>query len=283
MATFQNYATLTYNGLTAVSNLVTGEITSGLRMTKTAIAETYVMGGSVTYALNLINSDASEHDGLILNDDLGAYAFRDEMLTPLRYVHGSARCFVNGELQESLTVTDGPPLRIEGFRVPAGGNVIILYQTEVTAYAPLCGSGKVQNTATLTGSGITEALTAVSVLSPECGVDLGISKSIEPATVTDNGELTYTFLITNCGSRETEETDSVSVRDHFDPVLREITVALNGQHLSEEQYQYDTADGLFTINPGVVQVPAASFAQDPELGIWSVKPGTAVLTVSGKL
>ena len=97
MATFQNYATLTYNGQTAVSNLVTGEITSGLRMTKTAIAETYVMGGSVTYALSLINSDASEHDGLILNDDLGAYVFREEMLAPLRYVIGSARCFVNGD------------------------------------------------------------------------------------------------------------------------------------------------------------------------------------------
>ena len=283
MATFQNYATLTYNGQTAVSNLVTGEITSGLRMTKTAIAETYVMGGSVTYVLSLINSDASEHDGLILNDDLGAYVFREEMLAPLRYVKGSARCFVNGELQESLTVTDGPPLRIEGLRIPAGGNMIILYQTEVTAFAPLCGNGKVQNTATLTGNGITEALTAVSVLAPECGVDLGISKAIEPAAVTDNGEITYTFLITNRGSRATEETDNLSVRDHFDPILREITVTLDGQLLTEEQYQYDAADGLFTINPGVVQVPAAVFAQDPELGIWSVKPVTAVLTVSGKL
>ena len=36
MATFQNYATLSYNGQTAVSNLVMGEITAGLSMTKTA-------------------------------------------------------------------------------------------------------------------------------------------------------------------------------------------------------------------------------------------------------
>ena len=41
MATFSNYATLSYNGQTTVSNLVTGEIVDSLRMTKTAVAESY--------------------------------------------------------------------------------------------------------------------------------------------------------------------------------------------------------------------------------------------------
>ena len=82
MATFNNYATLSYRGLTAVSNLVTGEIVDGLQMTKTAVAEAYTSGDSITYAVSIQNAGTADVSGLTLSDDLGAYPFDARTLVP---------------------------------------------------------------------------------------------------------------------------------------------------------------------------------------------------------
>ena len=127
MATFNNYATLSYNGLTAVSNLVTGEIVDSLQMTKTAVAESYTPGGSITYALSVVNTGGADYSGLTLTDDLGAYTYDTGSLVPLDYQTGSLQYFVNGALQPAPAVVAGPPLSVTGITVPAGGNVMILY------------------------------------------------------------------------------------------------------------------------------------------------------------
>ena len=283
MPTFQNYATVSYLGQTAVSNLVTGEITASLRMTKTAAADTYEQGGRITYAVSILNSGGSELSGLTLSDDLGAYPFGEQTLTPLDYVAGSAQLYMSGELQSAPTVAAGPPLRITGLSVPANGNAIVLYTAEANVYAPLLADSKIKNTATLTGAGITGSLTATDSISPEYAVKLGITKSAHPTTVTENGVLTYTFEIVNLGGLPAEAGDNVSVSDTFDPILQGITVTLNGQSLNNTQYTYDAVSGAFSTVPGIVTVPAASFAQDPVSGIWTRSAGETTLTVSGRV
>ena len=54
MATFYNQATLTYNGATRSSNLVSGELLETLVMTKSSTEETYITGSEITYAVSLI-------------------------------------------------------------------------------------------------------------------------------------------------------------------------------------------------------------------------------------
>ena len=51
MATFTNQASLTYNGLTATSNIVTGELLETLSITKEALNMQYNADGSLTYAV----------------------------------------------------------------------------------------------------------------------------------------------------------------------------------------------------------------------------------------
>ncbi len=283
MPIFRNYATLYYNGQTAVSNLVTGELVASLRMTKTAVVDTYAPDGQITYAVSIVNAGGGELTELELSDDLGAYAFGGEMLTPLRYVAGSAHCFVNGVLQDGLTVTAGPPLSITGIRAPAGGSTLILYTTEATVYAPMCSGGQIENTATLSGAGITEPLAASASVTPECSAELNIAKTLSPPTVTESGEITYTFMITNLGGQAARSTDNAMVSDTFDPVLHDITVTLDGHSLTGDQYSYDAVGGAFATSPGVITVPAAEFAQDPENGIWSRSPGMTVLKITGKV
>ena len=283
MTAFNNFATLSYNGLKAVSNLVTGEIVDSLRMTKTAVAETYDPGGNITYAVSILNSGITDYSGLTISDDLGAYTFDTETVVPLTYKAGSLQYFVNGDVQTPPAVTAGPPLSVTGITVPAGGNVMLLYAVTVNEYAPPCSEGQVENTATLTGGTVAEAITASAALSPSCKAELSITKAITPSYVSKSGELTYTFMITNNGGQAAEASDNVSVTDIFSPVLNGLTVTLNGSILGTTQYSYDAATGAFSTNPGVITVPAAVFAQDPETGIWTRSPGVATLTVSGTI
>lgn len=282
MATFNNYATLSYNGLTAVSNLVTGEIVDSLQMTKTAVAETYAPGGSITYAVSIVNAGGSEFSGLTLSDDLGAYVFDEGSLVPLSFQTGSLQYFVDGVLQPAPAVTAGPPLSVTGLAVPAGGNVMLLYTVRANDYAPPCSEGSVKNTATLTGAALTETLTATAETVPECGADLSITKAIAPNAVRQSGEITYTFVIDNKGAAAAEETDNVTVTDTFAPILSNLTVTLNGSVLNTTQYSYDDTTGVFSTNPGVITVPAAVFSQSVN-GLWTRSPGACVLTVSGTI
>lgn len=58
MATFTNYATLSYDGGSTVSNTVTGELLDILTATKTAVSTDYTAKDDVTYVITLVNSGA---------------------------------------------------------------------------------------------------------------------------------------------------------------------------------------------------------------------------------
>ena len=192
------------------------------------------------------------------------------------------RYYQNGVLQTAPTVTAGPPLVFTGITVPAGGNAVIAYEAAPTAVAPRSAEGLVTNTATVTGAGLVNPVTATETVSPTAAPRLSISKSLSPTTVTENGQLTYTFAMQNTGNTAADAAAGAVVTDTFDPRLSGLTVTLNGTALTTPaQYTYDAATGVFATVPGVITVPAATFTQDAATGAYSVTPGAAVLTVTG--
>ncbi len=281
MATFQNFATLTYNGGSTLSNLVTGEIVEALQLTKTAVNDSYGPRGKLTYVLSIVNACADTFTDLTLSDDLGTCVLEGGTVTPLTYEADSLLCFVNGVLQAAPAVTPGPPLVVTGITVPAGGNVQIVYTVTANEYAPLSGDTGIVNTATLSGGGLAAPVFATETVLPEERVHLSISKFVSPDTVTENGALTYAFVITNDGGMAAEAAENLSVCDTFDPILQEPTVTLNGTQLQPGQYSYNAQTGLFVTVPGVITAPGATFARDAATGVWTITPGTATLTVSG--
>ena len=112
MAQFTNQATLLYNGITTTSNITTGELIEVLSATKTALNETYVAGDTVTYVISIVNSGTTAYTSLTLSDDLGAYTLGGQTLTPLTYLPGSFRYYINGVLQADPVISAGPPLPI---------------------------------------------------------------------------------------------------------------------------------------------------------------------------
>ena len=279
MATFTNRATLTFNGGSTNSNTVTGELVEVLTATKTAIPQTYRPGDRVTYVVTLVNTGTVALTGLTVQDNLGAYTPDAVTLYPLTYE--SALFYQNGVLQPTPAVTPGPPLSFGNVSVPAGGNATLVYDVIVNEYASPLSGGTVENTVTVTGDGLASPVTATEIITALDATDLTITKSVCPAVVTDNGQLTYTFVIQNSGNAEAVATDDLVLTDTFNPILNPITVTYNGVTWTEGvNYTYDPTTGAFATLPGQITVPAATYTANPD-GTWTVTPGTSVITVVG--
>lgn len=282
MAVFTNRATLTYANGSVDSNLVTGELSTPLTVTKISLSETYRTGDTVTYLINLTNTGTVALSGLTVSDDLGAYAFGDGTLVPLEYTAGSVRYFVGGVLQTAPAVTGGAPLVFSGITVPAGGNAQLIYQTTVNAFAPLGADGAIRNTVTVTGDGLTAPVTAENTVGASALPELSIVKAAAPLTVSAGETLTYTFTVYNYGPAEADAAQNVVITDTFDPILRDITVTYNGTAWTEgTEYTYSETTGLFASTAGAVTVPAATYTQDAVTGRYVTVPGSSTLVVSG--
>ena len=279
MATFTNRATLTYNGRTTDSNIVTGTINETLSVQKTVLDDTYADGSRLTYVVSLINSGVTSLTGLTLTDDLGGYAFGMTTVYPLSYVEGSLTYFVNGVLQSDPAVTADPTLTVTGISVPAGGNAVIIYQTDVTDFAPLDVNGEITNTVRAFGGvlDVSDSATVFTMNEP----NLSITKALSPLVVAGDGALTYTFEIQNTGNTAAVATDNVVVTDTFDPILSITSVTLNGTPLIEGvDYTYNEATGEFATAAGVITVPEATYEQQPD-GTIAILPGSVTLVVTG--
>jgi len=238
----------------------------------------YVPGDTVTYAVSVVNTGTSPYTGLTLTDDLGEYAFGTGSLTPLTYVEGSLLVYVNGVLQTAPAVTE--PLTIAGLTVPAGGNLLVVYSAEVNRFAPPAAGSAILNTVTLTGAGLSAPLTAEETITAEDSPSLTITKAICPAVITENGTVTYTFVIQNTGNTPVTADDEAVITDTFETTATGLEVTFNGAVWTEgEDYTYDNATGLFATT-GPITVPAAAYTQDPATGEWILQPGVSELVIT---
>lgn len=284
MAIFSNQATLTYNGGSTNSNIAYGEILDVLTATKTAIEGTYAPGELVTYVVTLRNTGGTALTGVTVTDDLGGYVFEGNTVYPLTYEDGSATVFVNGVPQAAPAVTAGPPLVVSGLNIPAGGDLVLVYQARANQFADPAADGTIVNTVTVTGDGITTPITATETVTAASAPELTISKAISPTQVVDNDRVTYTFVIQNTGNEAVVATDNAVITDTFDPILTDLVVTYDGATWTEGvQYTYDAATGLFATLPGAITVPAATYTQDPVTGAYTLTPGIATLTVTGTI
>lgn len=284
MAQFTNQAQLSYNNIVVSSNVVVGEILEVVSGNKTAILDTYYADGTVTYAISIVNAGTTAITGLSVIDDLGAYTQGSETRVPLTYVDGSAQLFINGVLQPPPAVTAGATLTVSGITLPADGDMVLIYTASINDYAPLDVGSSIVNTAVVSGNGIPTPITVTETVTPVQEPRLRITKSLEPVPISENGLLTYRFVIENFGNVAAVATDNVVLSDLFDPVLSGITVNFEGTTWTEgTQFNYNETTGQFSTVAGEITVPAATFTQDVTTGVWSITPGTVVLTVTGTI
>lgn len=117
MATFTNQATLTYNGGTVNSNIVTGELRAQvLTASKTAAAESYRTGDLVTYVVQLRSTRCGGAD----RADRDRHARHDELSCHGRHGAAHAADVSGGDapLFHERRAADGPGRHGTGKRHP---------------------------------------------------------------------------------------------------------------------------------------------------------------------
>lgn len=283
MATFQNKATLSYNGVTIDSNTVTGEIPETLSVYKTSLYDSYA-NEAIVYIVTLVNAGDADLTGVTLTDDLGGYEIGVEpdlqTVYPLSFVGETAKYFLDGVPQPDLTAQVADGAVIAGITVPANGSATIVYSALPNEYAPREAGGEIVNT--VEASGGAESASASAALPVENGPILSIFKSVSSPEARESRTLEYSFLIENAGNGAAEADASVVVSDLFDPILHGLTAALDGVPMSAGTgYEYNESTGLFKTVPGAITVPAATVSVDPETGAYTVVPGSVTLTVGG--
>lgn len=286
MAVFYNQATLSYNGNVTGSNITTGEIVATLSADKNAVSDTYTGMGDITYVVSLVNSGSTDFTDLTVTDDLGRYTLPDGTteVVPLTYVPDTVTYYVNGVKQADPEVSAEDPLTIEGVRVPAGGNAIIIYTARQNQFAPLGTDASITNTVSVTGDCLINPVAADETVTHSTEADLTISKSLDPLVVSENGTVTYTFTLQNNGSTAAGAEENAIFRDTFDPILNISSVTFNGTPwVRGTDYTYDTATGEFTSLGGRITVPAATYSQDETTGAWAIQPGTSTLVITGSI
>lgn len=284
MANFYNQATLAYNGKTVNSNITIGEIVEKITVTKTAVLDRYYADSEITYVITIKNSGSTSISNLILTDNLGEYDYNELSLVPLEYIQGAILYYVNGVLQNTPTVTVGPPLTITGISIPAGGTVIIVYKVRTNQFAPLDQESSIENTVSVIGDGINTPITANETVYPQSEPILSITKALTPIVVEENSRITYSFTIENKGNVDVTAGDSVVLTDKFNPILSDITVTFNGTAWTEGvNYIYDATTGEFSTVAGQITVPSATVTRNETTGAVSITPGVSTITVTGTI
>ncbi len=284
MVQFQNQATLSYTGGTTASNVATGEIVDVLSVSKNAVYRIYSKDGTVTYVVSVVNSGSVAFNGITVTDNLGEYAYGAVMLYPFTYIDGTLRYYLNGVLQTTApTVSAGPPLSIGPFNLPAESNALFVFEVRPNAFAPLAAESEITNEVTVTGTGIANAPTATETVAVLSAPALSISKTVCPKTVSENGQINYTFIIQNSGNVAAAAGDNIVITDVFDPILGSLSVALDGVAWTQgTEYTYNEATGEFASTVGAITVPAATYTQNAD-GSFTVTPGVATLTITGTI
>lgn len=284
MAQFTNQAQLSYNNTVTNSNMAYGELLDVLSATKTAVIDEYVRNYAVTYVISIVNTGNVAFTGLTVSDNLGAYDWNATTLYPLSYVTDSVRYYLNGDLQTPPSVTVGPPLQFTGITVPANGTTMIIYEANTNQYAPLGVADTIENTAHISGGGISTPIDITETIETKDTQELTITKSIHPVPVIENGEVTYTFIIQNAGNTAASAAENVAITDTFDPILSNISAEFEGTAWVEDtDYSYNSTTGVFTSVAGHITVPEATFDRDSGAGNWIINPGVSVLTVKGTI
>lgn len=254
MATFTNQATLTYNGGTVNSNIVTGELVPGPDRLENGSRRELPH----RRPCDLCRPAAQHRCGGADRADRDRHARHDELSCHGRHGAAHAADVSGGDapLFHERRAADGPGRHGTGKRhphrrisVPAGGVATLAYTARVNAFADPSAEGTIENTVTVTGGGLTDAVTATETLPAATEPDLRITKALEPVQVSDSGTLTYTFAIENYGGAAADAAAGITVTDRFDPILRGIAVTYNGDTWLPANYTYDTATGLFRTVP----------------------------------
>lgn len=279
MAEFYNQAALSFAEGTVLSNEIHGEIIDKVEMTKDSLAKCYKIGDNIAYIVQIINNTENDYSALTLSDNLG----KNSTSAPLKYVPGSVRYYINGELQPAITPKSTNPLIFDGISLPAKGVTTVAYDMVVNELADAVEDGEITTISTLSHSAFCRFIIAKNKIELCKEPILSIVKNACPLSVTEGDYINYSFTVLNHGFSEAGEEEKIVLSDLFNPRLSNISVSYNGNPWTKgKDFDYSETTGSFKTK-ALITVPAASFQIESATSKRVLKPGSSMIIIRGKV
>ena len=288
--TITNYASVDYRSgnqtETVLSNAAQTTIRQTIGITKDAFEQTYRIGDTLTYVIQ-IASTVDSPTTVTVFDDLGSYTEGGTVYTPLSYE--GYLLYVGQNLNPALggvtvaVTTEANGVRFVLSDLPAVfPGLTLVVQAKVNEFAPVdLAVSDIVNTATLIVGG-TEVAQDSATVTRDSYADVSILKSITPDPFTAGTPLSYTFVICNYGTTAPEE---ITLRDLFSPAPQ-IPLSVTVNDVVVDAFDYDAQTGQFVLGSGATeayQLPlgAATYTRNAQTGAVTVEPAKVTVVVSG--
>lgn len=286
---FLNAASLSFEyghqkGFT-LSNAANASMQDVITVNKSALNGSYFLNKEIFYCVSIVNNKPTAIQNLKISENLGSYSNNlssETKFIPLDYF-GPSFLYINGKFDSQIipeTYSDKIIFKINNFS--AYSNILLIYSATVNNKAPLSKKSSIINTSSITSSEISKPILCSKEIFAAEKADINIVKYMYPNPALPGELVTYNFTIYNYGNAEAT---NVKLNDILLPAPNNLNVSVNSKNLSRKDYSY--INGTLNIpsydSDFSVSIPPAQFLQDSTTGIFTTNPGVVNIIVSGKV
>ncbi|MDD4124662.1 MAG: hypothetical protein PHW77_02875 [Eubacteriales bacterium] len=243
-----------------------------IKLSLTTLEDSYTADSGLTYIATIVNTSSSSMKDVRIVPNFGAA----EGPAPL-VLCGGAALYVNGEYSGSVSAfRDGKSVVFGIALLGAGDNVLVLFKTKISAYAPRELGSSIKNKITVFARKLNPPAVTVVETRVDDYTDVVMFRA---ETRDDKQSVTTTYTLYNYGN--TDAADAV-LTDTFSPAPNITHVNAGGETLLSSHYTYVSGTIKLPSAGYKLIIPAASFSRSPSGEVITI-PGSKVITVKGTL
>lgn len=268
------------------SNVAVTTLQEILTVSQSSLGDSYFQNSDIPFIVNINNNNTEKIKNVKVQSNLGSYSLGqgicDTSFTPLSYI-GPSALYIGGTFHSNIepkVYTDKIVFTIPS--IPERSNALLIYKTSTNQFSPLASGSSITNVISVSARNLGTPLTYSSTVTVKDEADIRIIKNMCPNPVSAGDTITYSFSLYNYGNTEAT---NVTLNDTFSPAPTGISVNLNSQELTSNDYSY--LSGTLKVpnySSGLtISIPAANFIQDSITGLISIEPGITSITAAGKI
>lgn len=285
MGKFVNQTQLTFGNNIIKSNIVEGEILEALIGNKVTLTDQYLFDSVITYFINLTNNSEKDISSINIEDNLATYTINKNEYTPLDYIDGSSKLFIDGKEEQKIDIIKNKHNVIfKNITLKKNQTITLVYQGKINSYAPLGENNSIINKAKITYPNMTDSLVLESQLCYSNKANVKLEKSIDKTVYKSGEKIKHVIKILNYGINDLSLINNLTIKETFSPILKNIEVTYNGvKWTNGVNYSYNSASGNFITLSNQIALFKAKITKNENTNEYNLIPSFATLIIEGTI
>lgn len=285
MGKFVNQTQLTFGNNIIKSNIVEGEILEALIGNKVTLTDQYLFDSVITYFINLTNNSERDISSINIEDNLATYTINNNEYTPLDYIDGSSKLFINGKEEQNLDIVKNKHNVIfKNITLKKNQTITLVYQGKINSYAPLGENNIIINKAKINYPNMTDSLVLESQLCYSNKANIKLEKSIDKTVYKIGEKIKHVIKILNYGINDLSLINNLTIKETFSPIIKNIEVTYNGvKWTNGVNYSYNSTSGNFITLSNQIALFKAKITKNENTNQYNLIPSFATLIIEGNL